>query len=122
MIRRAPSPASSVHSLEPLEPLEPLHVELYTKRPLPELPLKSRSSCSSLLCKDKAKGGTGRGGRPKKNFLKVTCHNRPSRPYEVEMTLGIVPKGPSPLQMYALDQQSHERLAIGLDRVPCLRK
>jgi hypothetical protein len=94
-------------------------VELYTKRPLPELPLKSKSSCSSLHGNGKK---AARGDRLKKNFLKVTCHNRPSRPYEVEMTLGIVPKGPSPLQMYALDQQSHERLAIGLDRVPCLRK
>lgn len=41
----------------------------------------------------------------------------------MEMTLGVVvSKGPSPLQIYALDQQSHERLAVGLDRVPSLRK
>jgi len=117
VLNRAPSPASSIHSLDPL------NVESYSKRPLPELPLGSKSSSSSLRGKEKKGGGDERRvDRPKKDFLKVTCHGRESRPYEVEMTLGVVPKGPSPLQMYALDQQSHERLAIGLDRVPSLRR
>ncbi|TVY71322.1 hypothetical protein LSUE1_G010139, partial [Lachnellula suecica] len=96
---RAPSPASSTSSVEPQ------NVELYTKRPLPSLPQKSTLP------------------RGKRNMLKVTCHNRPVTPYEVEMTLGVLtaPKGPSPLQAYALDQQSHERVAVGLGRVPIFR-
>ena len=46
--------------------------------------------------------------------LKVTCHHGNSEFHEVETTLDFAPSGPSQLELYAEDEQSHERIAIGL--------
>ncbi|KUJ24476.1 uncharacterized protein LY89DRAFT_551685, partial [Mollisia scopiformis] len=50
----------------------------------------------------------------------VTCHHGPDEAHEVETTLCHVPNGPTPLETYTEDEQSHEMLALGLerDRVP----
>ena len=94
---------------------EPQFTELYTERPLPSVPSKHTSKASKDLER------RPRPTRQTRDLLKIPYPNRPSRPYEVEITLDSVPKGPSPLQIYALDQQSHEMLAVGLNRVPSLR-
>jgi hypothetical protein len=49
--------------------------------------------------------------------LKLTCHHGRDS-HEVESTLDFVREGPSPLEAFLRDDQTHERVAMGLHRVP----
>jgi len=112
---RCPSSPSSIST--PVE--EPQFAELYKKRPLPSLP-SYRPLVPLKVCKERKRQSTGY----TRDSLETQCYDSPSRePTKVGMKLGrvVIPKGPSPLQVYALDQQSHERLAVGLGRVPSLK-
>lgn len=84
----------------------PGSISVYKELPSPSLPP------SSSRHKRKPSGTLD---RPNKDKLKVTCHHN-SRSYEVEMTLGIIPQGQSPIERYASDDQPHERIAVGLKR------
>ncbi|TVY25232.1 hypothetical protein LHYA1_G006513 [Lachnellula hyalina] len=112
---RCPSSPSSIStSVE-----EPHFAELYKKRPLPSLP-SSRPLIPPKVCKERKRQSTGY----TRDSLETQCHDGSLRePTKVGMKpgRGVIPKGPSPLQIYALDQQSHERLAVGLGRVSSLR-
>jgi hypothetical protein len=107
-----PLPDSPTYTPSPItaEFSAPESIGLYQERPLPSLPTtpkRKRKSSNSL-------------DRPSKDKLKVTCHHGPEF-HEVEMTLGILGKqGPSPIETYASDDQSHERFALGLKRKPDL--
>ncbi|EHL02333.1 hypothetical protein M7I_1678 [Glarea lozoyensis 74030] len=50
-------------------------------------------------------------------LTKVTSHQTKTRSYEVEKTLSIFSKGPSPLDLFASSMQSHECIAVGLRRI-----
>jgi hypothetical protein len=40
----------------------------------------------------------------------------PSESHEVQSTLGFIPQGTSPLERYTSSQETHERIALGLER------
>jgi hypothetical protein len=87
---------------------DPENIHLYKERPLPFIPTTSQHKRKSSTSLD----------RPAKDKLKLTCHHGPES-HEVEMTLGILGhQGPSPIETYASDDQSHERIAVGLERNP----
>lgn len=107
-----PLPDSPTYTPSPIsaEFDAPKSIDLYQERPLPSLPTTSKLKRKSSTALD----------RPSKDKLKVTCHHG-SEFHEVEMTLGILgQEGPSPIETYASDDQSHERIAIGLERKPDL--
>ena len=83
------------------------NIDRYKKSPLPSLPATS---------KHKRKPSTFL-EPPKKDKLKLTCHHGDEF-HAVEMTLGTFGQGPSPIETYANDDQSHERIAVGLERDP----
>lgn len=92
-----PSPATAE--------FDPETINLYKERPLPSLPTTSKHKRKFSTSLD----------RPTKDKLKLTCHHG-AESHEVEMTLGILGQGPSPIETYASDDQSHERIAVGLER------
>jgi hypothetical protein len=84
---------------------DPEAIDEYKERPLPSIPKHKRKGSNSL-------------DRPAKDRLKLTCHHGDEF-HPVEMTLGILNRqGPSPIETYASDDQSHERIAVGLERSP----
>lgn len=94
-----PSPATA--------DFDPETINLYKERPLPSLPTTSKHKRKFSASLD----------RPTKDKLKLTCYHG-AESHEVEMTLGILGQGPSPIETYASDNQSHERIAVGLERKP----
>ncbi|KAH7336574.1 hypothetical protein BKA65DRAFT_36891 [Rhexocercosporidium sp. MPI-PUGE-AT-0058] len=54
---------------------------------------------------------------PNTDKLRVTCHHGagPSDSHEVETNLSSMPDGPSQIELYVDDDQSHERVPLGLE-------
>ena len=97
---------------------EPEAIILYKQRPLPSLPATSK----------RKRGSSAPLKRPDRGNLKLIC----PRGDEFQTKLASLGRGPSPIETFANDDQSHERIAIGLERDPgynteqaltmCLRK
>ncbi|EPE24696.1 hypothetical protein GLAREA_08549 [Glarea lozoyensis ATCC 20868] len=113
---RCPSPASSTSSHYSTSPE---HVELYSRRPLPSLP--SPRAVPTLSHSNPSRSDVHTIATPCNNspslLTKVTSHQTKTRSYEVEKTLSIFSKGPSPLDLFASSMQSHECIAVGLRRI-----
>lgn len=97
-----PSPSSPTPSKSSFTPSDPGMMDHYSRKKLPSLPASEKNK----------KNRANSPGR-----LRATCHHgsSPSQVHEVQTTLSHVPNGPTPLQTYTEDEQSHELLALGLD-------
>jgi hypothetical protein len=126
---RCPSPASSTSSTSSYYSTSPENVELYSRRPLPSLPssrgIPTPTQSKSLRLRRTTRPVDSVDAYSTRRFAahsfslltKGTSHQTKPRSYEVETTLSKFQKGPSPLDIFANDIQSHERIAVGLRRV-----
>jgi hypothetical protein len=76
---------------------------------LPSIPGQKSAQHSSKIQKRRPSSTTDR--------LKLTCHHGPTSSdiHEVQTTLKLIPNGTSPIDRYAQDEQTHERIALGLE-------
>jgi hypothetical protein len=123
---RCPSPASSASSYYSTTPA---NVEFYSRRPLPSLPLPKRTETPNQSTPSKlrrtSRSFQGLNKTPARRFsdhstsilTKVISHQTKTRSYEVETTLSVFPKPPSPLHVLANNSKNNERFAVGLRRI-----
>ncbi|KAG4442914.1 hypothetical protein IFR05_001618 [Cadophora sp. M221] len=104
-------PSSPVPTHISYTPGDPNVVALYSKRPLPSLPIAKPSP------KMDTKSRVRKRQHPNTDKLRATCHHGagPSESHEVETTLSSMPDGPSQIETYVDDDQSHERVPLGLE-------
>ena len=90
-------------------PSDPALMFEYNKKPLPSIPLPESRQKSTKIQKRRPSSTTDR--------LKLTCHHGPasSDVHEVQARLKSIPDGTSPIDRFAKDPQTHERIALGLD-------
>jgi hypothetical protein len=90
-------------------PSDPSQITKYTEKPLPSLPTPKIYQNTSKIQKRRPSSITDR--------LKLTCHHGPSSSdvHEVQTSLKLIPEGASPLETYVDIEQTHERIALGLD-------
>jgi hypothetical protein len=76
---------------------------------LPSIPTQKLAQKSSKIQKRRPSSTTDR--------LKLTCHHGPTLfdVHEVQTRLKLIPNGTSPINRYTQDEQTHERIALGLD-------
>jgi hypothetical protein len=87
-------------------PSDPAQVFEYNQKPLPSIPTQK----SSKIQKKRSSSTTDR--------LKLTCHHGPTLfdVHEVQTRLKLIPNGTSPIDRYTQDEQTHERIALGLEK------
>jgi hypothetical protein len=76
---------------------------------LPSIPTQKFAQKSSKIQKRRPSSTTDR--------LKLTCHHGPTLfdVHEVQTRLKLIPNGTSPIDRYTQDEQTHERIALGLE-------
>jgi hypothetical protein len=76
---------------------------------LPSIPTQKIAQKSSKIQKRRPSSTTDR--------LKLTCHHGPTLfdVHEVQTRLELIPNGASPIDRYTQDEQTHERIALGLE-------
>ncbi|KAL2063692.1 hypothetical protein VTL71DRAFT_5497 [Oculimacula yallundae] len=105
--RASPTPTNTSYT-----PSDPNLMSLYTKRPLPSLPSSASKASPSLKADSQSR--VRKRQPPTTDRLRAICHHGPSASdsHEVEADLSSIPDGPSQLELYVDDEQSHERLAV----------
>jgi hypothetical protein len=88
-------------------------LDQYTTKPLPSLPATSNAPDKQIPTELKSLN------RVSNDKLGLGC-GQDKEKHKVQATLDASQQDISPLKAFLDDQQSHERLAMGLDRVPRL--
>jgi hypothetical protein len=115
---RSPSrPRSEISQTCSYTPSDPDLMIIYTKRPLPSLPLHKTKrktllpfGCSSLERKY---------FKPRSDSLTLSQFYKGSWPpqlHDIETSLQLLPPSLSPIEIYIREEQAYERFAIGIER------
>lgn len=95
--------------------LNPEVLNQYTTRPLPPLPIRPSPSSYSFINHNLTKAKSEDGATT--NPLNLS-YRQQLKDQDVQAMLGSFEKDVSPLEAFLNDEQSHERLAMGLGRGP----